>query len=935
MKLKSLFAFAAIAAMALAGCQKNEEEAGNISISVTPTSLTFEAKDAPSQTVSLTATRKWHVEDIPDWVALDVNSGNGSSSAQTITVSVDDNPGYNHEGEIVFSIGAKKASVQVAQAGSKGKLVPEGDGTLESPYNVLGVRKYVEELGADVESEEEVYVKGIISNIVEPYSFSYGNGTFYITDDGSVNTERQFYAYRIKYIGGEKWTIRNPQIQKGDEVVVLSKVYNYKGDTPETVNRGSKDPKGAYSGKLYSINGSAEPVEVEPDFSSAEHKTVAEFIAAANENEFYVLSGSVSGFSSQYSSFDLTDETGSIYVYSVANAEDWKGKIANRAKVTLAGAYDYYESKQQHEVVSAWIMEVEEAPEQTEFEDKTVAEFIALADSVVAYRLSGKVSAFKLGENKAGKKYMQFDLTDQSGSVLVYGFKDGQYEEWAEKLSNRGTVTLHGVYKKYEKDGVVTPEVVETVIESFEPAPEQTEFEDKTVAEFIALADKEVAYRLHGTVSSLSVNSEQQLMSFLLTDESEQSVKVYGFKAGQFAQWSETLSNGGSVVLHGLYEVYTDKNNVTTHEVMETVIESFEAAPEVVETAEGDGTLENPYNVPGVIAYIDSEGFDASNKVYVAGKISQVDYQYNATVGATFWISSDGGIVSKQFEAFKLPYLGNKAWVEGQKTVKVGDEVVIHGTVQLYHETTYETKSAYLYSLNGATEDDSPLFGVASQAIDVAASATSATINVTGNVAWTAASEATISPASGKGEGAITVSFPENDDTENAKTYTVTVSTEAEVATKSYTITITQAKKPSGDAELVTVSVKIADKAAAWGYKENGDQVVSLDLGQGVVMSVNKDGNNGKFYEGGAEWRLYQANKAVVTIAVPADKNLVSVKFTYGEKNGGVLQDAKGNNVTSGQKVSVTGISAAFSVKNTGTATNGQVKITAVEVVYQ
>ena len=87
-------------------------------------------------------------------------------------------------------------------------------------------------------------------------------------------------------------------------------------------------------------------------------------------------------------------------------------------------------------------------------------------------------------------------------------------------------------------------------------------------------------------------------------------------------------------------------------------------------------------------------------------------------------------------------------------------------------------------------------FGATLAEANVAATATEATVNVTGNVAWTASvtSGATVDPASGTGEGAVTVTFPANTDTENSKTYTVTLTTTADVPTKTIQLVITQAK---------------------------------------------------------------------------------------------------------------------------------------------
>ncbi len=91
---------------------------------------------------------------------------------------------------------------------------------------------------------------------------------------------------------------------------------------------------------------------------SSGKKTVQEFINAADKTNYYELTGTVSSFSSTYCSFDLTDASGSIYVYSVLDASKsvWASKIKNGGTVTILGKYDYYSSKSQHEVVDAYIV---------------------------------------------------------------------------------------------------------------------------------------------------------------------------------------------------------------------------------------------------------------------------------------------------------------------------------------------------------------------------------------------------------------------------------------------------------------------------------------------------------------------------------------------------------------------------------------------------
>lgn len=127
--------------------------------------------------------------------------------------------------------------------------------------------------------------------------------------------------------------------------------------------------RGDYNGKVEVLKGyiesyePGEPVVIEPKGK----KTVDEFIAAADKENYYELSGTVSNFNSQFSSFDLTDATGTIFVYSVLaeSKQQWAGKILNGASITLYGKYLYYEKGDKHEVVDAYIVSCEggEQPE--------------------------------------------------------------------------------------------------------------------------------------------------------------------------------------------------------------------------------------------------------------------------------------------------------------------------------------------------------------------------------------------------------------------------------------------------------------------------------------------------------------------------------------------------------------------------------------------
>ena len=238
--------------------------------------------------------------------------------------------------------------------------------------------------------------------------------------------------------------------------------------------------------------------------------------------------------------------------------------------------------------------------------------------------------------------------------------------------------------------------------------PPQTEITASTVADFIAKADESTYYRLTGTVSAFKTgtnSSGKNWMQFNLTDNTG-SILVYGFNDGEYDKWANTIKDGGAVVLTGTYQYYKDKQQ---HEVMNVTVESFEAGqtPGPGDDASGSGTLADPYNAAGVIAYIKSIGDkESTENIYVKGKISAIKYPFSVEYGtAQFDISDDGSTSSTQFKAYSALYLGNRKWAEGDTQIKVGDDVILCGKVTNYNGT-YETSSqkAFIYSLNGKTD---------------------------------------------------------------------------------------------------------------------------------------------------------------------------------------------------------------------------------------
>lgn len=120
---------------------------------------------------------------------------------------------------------------------------PKGSGTQDDPYNVAAAIEYTEQLAAGTESDRDIFIKGKISSIRENYTAQYGNGSYYISDDGTSN--HQFLVYRALYLGNKKFTEGQTQIEVGDEVIICGRVTNYNGTLETQQNKAF----------LYSLNG--------------------------------------------------------------------------------------------------------------------------------------------------------------------------------------------------------------------------------------------------------------------------------------------------------------------------------------------------------------------------------------------------------------------------------------------------------------------------------------------------------------------------------------------------------------------------------------------------------------------------------------------------------------------------------------------------------
>lgn len=199
----------------------------------------------------------------------------------------------------------------------------------------------------------------------------------YSQDNGSIFMNSEFHIWLSKdankwveltdyvFAGGEtegRWNIAsaNFSVPSGTDKLSICMTTDvassYRIDDLKLVIAETTGTSVDFSGAVEKNFGEGTSTGSKPE--SKGKKTVADFIAAADNNNYYELTGTVSGFNPTYCSFDITDDTGKIYVYSVLDnsKSEWSSKIQNGGKVTIYGKYLYYENKSQHEVVDAYIV---------------------------------------------------------------------------------------------------------------------------------------------------------------------------------------------------------------------------------------------------------------------------------------------------------------------------------------------------------------------------------------------------------------------------------------------------------------------------------------------------------------------------------------------------------------------------------------------------
>lgn len=194
--------------------------------------------------------------------------------------------------------------------------------------------------------------------------------------------------------------------------------------------------------------------------------TVEQFIAAKVGTDLYKLTGKVANIQmdksdptkyNAYGNFDLVDATGSVLVYGLTatpQSNNDKSFISLGIKegdiITIVGTRADFKGTAQVGGPAYYV-------EHTSYTEVTIADFLTKQKDGARYMLTGTVSNIAKDKNDATKDspYGNFDLTDETGTVYVYGLTVAPVAKNDQSfpkldISEGDKITIIGTYDEYK-----------------------------------------------------------------------------------------------------------------------------------------------------------------------------------------------------------------------------------------------------------------------------------------------------------------------------------------------------------------------------------------------------------------------------------------------------------------------------------------------------
>ena len=421
-----------------------------------------------------------------------------------------------------------------------------------------------------------------------------------------------------------------------------------------------------------------------------------------------------------------------------------------------------------------------------------------------------------------------------------------------------------------------------------------------TVAEAMAVIDAGLGLEnelyIKGTISKIeSFNSKYGSITYWIEDEEGNEFECYsglGLNKVKFTA-KEDIELGAYVVACGIMKKY---NSIYEFDYNNYLVEYV--APVVTEpTIDCKDALDF-----GAVVYTDEV---AAQTLEVAGYNLTSDITVTLSEGAAFTVdqttlSAEGGnlVVTPVSPLTVGTHTATLTLASGEATAEVTLTIVAKDVYTITWSVNGET------STTTVVEGDKLVLPAAPEAPEACSEKVF--------VGWTAAEEV-------------------NEDGSDIEW--VTAATAPTAAATYYAVFAAQ--EGEGGAIETSVSVNIGEYASANSWT-NQTQYLSMSIDENITATITEEGeyhNSGKYYENGTNWRIYQNESPTLTIAAAEGVTISTVAVTYAIQNTGILT-LDGVNIESEAICEINAASVTFGVGNTGSAANGQVRVTKINVTY-
>ena len=519
---------------------------------------------------------------------------------------------------------------------------------------MAAVLNYINTLEADVKSDKDVYITGVVTSVKEQFGTQYGNATFNISDnDEGSNT---FTCYQVYYFNNTKYSKENESnndvnINEGDVVVVCGKVINFRGGTPETQGRE------AY---VVSINGKTIEPKGEGEAKGAGTQTDPYNVAGVL-NYLNTLGADVTSPSEVYIKGKVkatTEQFGTQYGNATFTmVDEGFDAVFTAYRVLYLGNKKYTEGdllKENDEVVVCGKV--------VNFRGNTPE---TAQNTGYLYSLNGKTS----GSGGGG------DTPATNGGTLENPFTPAQANAYIATLA-ADTETDKDFYIKGKIIEITDKNQFNTQYGncSFYISDDGTDKDDKFYV-FRTLYLGNVKYTDESW--ALPKAGDEVIICGKLVNYKGNTPETSANKSHIYSLNGKTSSDNGG----GGGGTTADKGTTASAPFTPAEANAF------IATLEADKTTDKDY--------------------YIKGKIIEITdkNQFNTQYGnCTFYLSDDGTDKDDKFYVFRTLYLGNVKYSdESWALPKAGDEVIICGKLVNYKGNTPETSAnnSYIYSLNG------------------------------------------------------------------------------------------------------------------------------------------------------------------------------------------------------------------------------------------